>query len=446
MKKFYDMHMHVFDLSHPNLLAFLRREGLLDAQNIITLFMNYAKKKGKSTFFLKIILKLFRKKITKEVDGFINENLPKLTNYLAIMENPIEYQLLLVEHFLKNKEPIVDQNGRINVGDEHYEKMILCPLLMDFGVKNIETDEAFYNRTPKKPIAKQVEDVLNAIRIYYNYSLYEDEAGKLKIEKQENRPDTFFEIYPFMGLNTQNYSYEELEDLFEKYFSTYENDKSAEQRYSNLKRMLGKFDGNIDQEKLLYFFAGIKVYPPLGFNPWPESENEELKKVKFLYQKAIEKSIPIVTHCSDGGYNAVGTKETAQELTNPANGWSKVLNQPEFSKLKLCFAHFGSQDKNKKEWRNQIIELMQRYDNVYADISCNDGSKAYYAEIDKLIENPQSKVAQRIIFGSDFSINLLSSTSELSYNHYLQKFITKSKSKSKSILFTSNPERFLFAQ
>ena len=30
MKTFYDIHMHAFDLSHPNLSVFLQREDLID--------------------------------------------------------------------------------------------------------------------------------------------------------------------------------------------------------------------------------------------------------------------------------------------------------------------------------------------------------------------------------------------------------------------------------
>jgi hypothetical protein len=38
-----------------------------------------------------------------------------------------------------------------------------------------------------------------------------------------------------------------------------------------------------------YIFAGIKLYPPLGYDPWP-AKNEEREKVKLLYHKCLEKN------------------------------------------------------------------------------------------------------------------------------------------------------------
>ena len=46
------------------------------------------------------------------------------------------------------------------------------------------------------------------------------------------------------------------------------------QRKSGRKKLfnaMGKFSGDFEnREECKNIFAGIKVYPPLGFDPWPE--------------------------------------------------------------------------------------------------------------------------------------------------------------------------------
>lgn len=457
MKKFYDMHMHVFDLSHPNLLAFIKRDGLLDPATISEFLFNAVIENKRDIFRAWLGASIGKRRLLSEIESAV-ENIfekgsvfNKVINLLSIMENPIEYQFLILEYFLKNKKPIVSDKNELKVDNEIYNKIVLCPLLMDFGNKNINNDKVFYDKSPKKPISKQVEDVLNAIRIYNSGTLGPDDKGNLRIKNGDsNESDNkLFEIYPFMGLNTENYSLKELEELFDKFFDGYEND-TTEQRKQKLKNNFGKFDGNLDKKKLPYFFVGIKVYPPLGFDPWPADKNK-LQKVKLLYKTAIKKKIPVITHCSDGGYNTVGTKESAWKLTDPGEKWTQALafsdNQSDFSKLKLCFAHFGSEStkkKGRKSWSEKIIDLIEKYDNVYTDISCCSGTPLYYRNLNSLIDRSTPKLKHRIMYGSDFSINLLANDDEQSYNHTTEKFIRNNKGATKHLLCARNPEKFLF--
>lgn len=451
MKKFYDIHMHAFDLSHPNLLAFIQRDGLLDSESITDSILKHVKWYMGLGFSLRW---LFPRRIRRIIENLIQKKLiedfmPRLENTLSIFENPIEYQFLILDYFLKHKEAIVDTNNKLKIGDVIYDKMVICPLLMDFGKTNIHYQgNVFYDETPKKPIRKQVEDVLNAIRIYYSHSLIKNDENRMTLIENNKTEDKLFEIYPFMGLNTANYSLEKLKDLFDKYFSAYENDTAAS-RKEKLKAKLGQFKNNLDDESrdFNYFFAGIKVYPPLGFAPWPDDSQEELEKVNYLYKMCQEKRIPIMTHCSGGGFSVL-SKQKAREFTNPGKGWSEVLKN--YPALKICFAHFGSlKDENNKKsrlWRNTIIDLTRDYDYVYTDFSCSSGSD-YYKELnqDMKAEN-HTHLRDKILFGTDFSINLFANENEKSYNGYLKRYIsdTHIEEDKKHQLCAYNPEIFLF--
>jgi len=52
-----------------------------------------------------------------------------------------------------------------------FDKIVLCPLLIDFGYKNLNNKDCFYNLPPAKPIVNQVVDLINALWFYYNYDL-----------------------------------------------------------------------------------------------------------------------------------------------------------------------------------------------------------------------------------------------------------------------------------
>jgi len=105
------------------------------------------------------------------------------------------------------------------------------------------------------------------------------------------------------------------------------------------------------------YFAGVKLYPPLGFDPWPTTSTEEMAKVRYLYGYCSEKAIPITMHVSDGGFIAVPNSE---ELTSPRK-WQAVLHA--YPHLKVNLAHMGHQAKKKwglfpkREWQEIVLDL-----------------------------------------------------------------------------------------
>jgi hypothetical protein len=452
--------MHAFNLSHPNLSVFFNREDLLNkvigGLNFIKSFLLIIALAVLSPlialclllyalFTMQNLKRVIKKLINyildlKSISGAVNQ----IFRTLSFYEIPMEYQFLVLDYYLRSKEPKFNhESDQLTIGKERYDKIVLCPLVIDFGRKNIPAG-FFYNFSPKSPIANQVGDLLYAIRTYYRFDI-EEINGKLRLSSEinleEGKRTKLFEIYPFMGLDPQNHDkWEDIKSLLDKYFTDFEKDESAETRRNKLFAKMGERDSNMYNPTEGYYyniFAGIKVYPQLGFDPYP-NDLEKREKVEKLYEYCINKRIPIISHCSDGGYKP----EDNDELTSPMGKWKKVLEREEFQNLTLCFAHFGSQKSRKTQWRDAIVELTKIYPNVYTDISCNDMTPEYYKELEKLFNAQNPQLHERVLFGSDFSINMLASEVQ-SYNQYLKAF-SDAELTHQVDLCEHNPEKFLF--
>lgn len=407
-QNFYDIHFHAMNLAHPNILSFVSRikwRMLLLASPLAPLAVFLAKDK-------------------------INN----VQNLLSVMENDIGGFFMLVEYFLCREGPV--KNDSLVVGGSKYRKIIITPLLMDFGYKNMQ-GETFYNIPPQKPIVAQVEDVFTGIANYCAGEISKTaENGATRYNVEPRLSENVFEIYPFLGLNTVNYDLPRLEKMMTKYFADYRG------RYEDFKAAHGKFVGDIESLRS-NVFAGVKLYPPIGFDPWPD-EAEERKKVEFLYEFCCAKEIPVTVHCSDGGFDL---DDNAPLLTCP-DRWSLVLRQKRYETLKLNFAHFGKQTKKKfllfsqDAWRSRILELMKVCPNVYADFSYLGMDEKSYEMLSRLC-NANPFLCERLLFGSDFMINLLDLES---YNHYLELFAATEyfAGEQKAAFCRINPEKFLW--
>ncbi|HUX96304.1 MAG TPA: amidohydrolase family protein [Bacteroidales bacterium] len=441
--RLYDVHYHLFDLSHPNLRAFLLRDDLINSNAVSKII-------DKLPFPVRLMpfwfMKLFSGRVAKEIKKFIKDDSDRILNLLSMMEGAIEYHFLLVEYYLLNKE-----TGKVKSLLNDISKLVICPLIIDFGYKGMEKPDWFYNFPPAKPVVNQVIDILNASYFYYNYDLilHPDKPEKFKlIPSNQSKEEKFFEIYPFLGINTVNYSLEEIAELFDKYFRGYEYDILPGERQAKLYSKMGT--AKVDLEDMIfrrkekqdndfysYLFAGIKLYPPLGFDPWPSHNARELEKVRFLYSECIRKKIPLTVHCSDGGFI---TSPDSDALTDPANKWEKVLSQVQFKNLKLNFAHLGNQKDGKSDWQQAILSAIEGNRNIYTDCSCITSNVDDYVTVSRII-NPGNE--RNILFGTDFIINLIWSES---YNQYLDNFLrtTHLNHYQKGLMGEKNPEKFLF--
>lgn len=398
-KKFYDLHCHAFNLSHPNLMAVVQR---FKFPTFLVLGVYYILGP-----FLPIILVNFleKKKIVK-----------RMQNLLSVMENDIGSLFLLMEECIKSGENPLYQNGQLQIGGNTYQKMVLTPLMMDFGYKNMLNHDLHYQKPPQKPIVEQVVDVFNGIKSY----------------QEVTQGDGFFEIYPFLGINTKNYSQHQVETMLDKYFRDYKG--SVEDLQANQ----GQFTGDIEKMSS-NFFAGIKMYPPLGFNPWPE-EIEERKKVECLYEYCSAKQIPITAHCSDGGFVVV-SKQELNKCQDPQR-WVEVLEH--YPELRLNLAHFG----NPEKWAGIVAKLLLTYPNVYADLSYSGYRDGYYKTVKKIIgqiadSKDRERLKDHLLFGSDFMMHLFKIDS---YSGYLRVFSDTEhlSGEDKDRFASKNAEEFLF--
>jgi hypothetical protein len=111
----------------------------------------------------------------------------RFKNLIAAMENDIGSYFIMVEECIKEH---VMKDRNIKIGDQTYDKIVLTPLIMDFGCQRVFYENIHYNRKPiRMPVVEQVIDIFNGIRRY----------------KEKSRYD-LLEIYPFMGINTKNYT------------------------------------------------------------------------------------------------------------------------------------------------------------------------------------------------------------------------------------------------
>lgn len=188
-------------------------------------------------------------------------------------------------------------------------------------------------------------------------------------------------------------------------------------------------------------FAGIKIYPALGFYPFAPN----LMKV---FKWAGDNNVPVMTHCTRVGSYYLG--EITEEMKNPSSFQDRdnISNWPEkfgkvefpitrdlntnekfcdnfseiynyavalhkFKNLKLCFAHAGGVDEidvkdteeaRNKAWFTQIQHLMREYDNVYTDISYTLYNKKVFPHFLKLIRDEQ--IGNKVLFGTDYFMTL----------------------------------------
>lgn len=168
---------------------------------------------------------------------------------------------------------------------------------------------------------------------------------------------------------------------------------------------------DLEQGKLL----GIKLYPPIGFNPWPKKTQKNYKK---FYSWCCSLDIPLTVHCQKGSYSAGKEKENLDKNTTPEN-WKRLLEKTEFTKLRINFAHLGGETGtddmfepfriDKKSWTYTIIKLLKKYPNTYADISAYDyAKKEHRNNLVKIFEKDEDnkfgnghRLIDKLLWGSD---------------------------------------------
>lgn len=147
-------------------------------------------------------------------------------------------------------------------------------------------------------------------------------------------------------------------------------------------------------------FVGVKLYPSLG-------HRVDTPEMRPVYAYCEERGVPLVMHCNSGGFYV---SEAARSFPDPAD-WEPILR--DHPRLRVSFAHFGGGGEISGEglvagsWAARIVDLMARYEGVYADISFHRNpmesdavAARYRANVAALLATPQ--VGDRLLFGTDF--------------------------------------------
>ena len=413
---FFDAHCHALTLSHPNFLSFAetlreRRSELIYSQIRSPDFLARA---------------LFRHRGDT------------LRNMLAVMENSPGGIFELMEDDLlglyakEGDPPPLVRDGALAMNGRRYDRVALCPLIMDFDNPGRARSEAYYYRPPAASIDAQIRDVLIGIRDY-----------------RRARPDGMLEIHPFLGVNTRNHTAESLCLFLGHHLGDFEPDwdrarSSFLAMYgysSNEGSVIGAPPGGA------CLFAGVKLYPPLGFDPWPD-DGEEREKVELLYGFCERLEIPIITHCDDRGFRVISMEE-AFAFTAPSR-YRAALER--FPRLKIDLAHLGRQYSARRgraaaaEWFDDALDLVVAYDGVYADVSFNGVEPAYYERLADALAvldgAARAKIESRLLFGTDFAVNLIAVRS---YADYYRIFDASPLDPAlRARMCNENPARFLF--
>lgn len=390
MNPFFDIHFHVMTFKEPNLAAFF---SSLDTSAASFLQGNITKD------YIITLNSIFKGQFLSQVE-----------NTLTAFSRPIDETFKMMEDDLKGKYrrennkadyPSVPylRDKKLYFRDQVYDRIFLSPLLMDFSQTQSTIDKLYYSFTAFDKITPYALDTISAINKYY-----------------EN-DDGIFEFYPFIGINPSAHTFEFLVNHLNRFVDITHNIHPSHKLN--------------DKERI---FFGVKLYPPLGFDPWPQ-DSQELKKVRYLYDFCSKNRVPIITHCDDQGFKGIDPTQ-ARKFTDPAT-WKTVLEN--YPSLIIDFAHVGReyainskiglldnvQARIKKlptgEWFYTLMDMIKEYDNVYTDISFTGCYKDFYITflnyLDLLNENDRERIESRILFGSDFSVNLLRVESYLNYYH-----------------------------
>lgn len=163
-------------------------------------------------------------------------------------------------------------------------------------------------------------------------------------------------------------------------------------------------------------FRGIKLYPPLGYAPTHEV------LIERVYPFAVEKNLPVMSHCSRGGVRRKGlTRARAHAYTRP-QAYETLLT--DFPDLRICLAHFGGESDwrayareglppddataRDENWQVKIRDMIGsgQYPNLWTDISYTLFHFDDFIPFLRVFLTDESdegeNLRKRVLFGSDF--------------------------------------------
>lgn len=153
--------------------------------------------------------------------------------------------------------------------------------------------------------------------------------------------------------------------------------------------------------------AGVKVYPPSGYQP-DEAINDS------LFDFAISRDVPLFAHCTPEGFEA---RPGYGKRSDP-KFWGNVLHRADkkWSTLRLCLAHAGGDAPwfGTTPWKDSFAEravqlaVDPKTPNVYLEFGYHDdilnaARRRQFAKIlADQIDASQGRLADRIVYGTDW--------------------------------------------
>jgi len=201
-------------------------------------------------------------------------------------------------------------------------------------------------------------------------------------------------------------------------------------------------------------FAGIKLYPALGYYPGD-------RRLDPIYKFAEENNLPIISHCGiDGAVHARGNikkllNQVDQSRKRYKNLWNYfgepsqyigVVNR--FPKLKICLAHMGGGSEvdkylntsfgpNKDTWFNDIKKLIRLYpNNIYTDTSFTMANDRFHPVLLNMLKD--KTIRNNVLFGTDFYM----ATQKISEREFCLKLISFIGEEMFAMIACLNPRRF----
>lgn len=183
-------------------------------------------------------------------------------------------------------------------------------------------------------------------------------------------------------------------------------------------------EGNVALDRVMraveqYGFAGVKLYPPMGFKPIgndgisfdhargrPNGGGAALdRELHRLYRYCNDNGVAIASHASRSMGAGRGTENYAAPWL-----WQPVLAQ--YDRLHVNLAHFGGFDKHGGPgWMEQLAGMLSRFDNLYFDTGywteAMNGAPQRQVALEttkRLFALADPVAAGRMLYGSDWSM------------------------------------------
>ncbi|MGJ8651004.1 MAG: amidohydrolase family protein [Opitutaceae bacterium] len=186
--------------------------------------------------------------------------------------------------------------------------------------------------------------------------------------------------------------------------------------------------------------VGVKLYPSLGYRI-------DDPKLMEIYKFCSDNGYPVLLHCNMSGF----IKSEDDVANCRPSLWRPILENPDYSNLRLCFGHFGDEKNlvttNILGYTAEILDLMREPSyggRVYADISYHvkqlEGSAQeiqYFHNMKLLLDDPD--IGSQILFGSD-SFLVQQQMAESSYWTYFERRFSDEEFVE---ITSANPIRFL---